>query len=589
MAHMKKLLLLIFTIIFTLPLFAVATTSNLPFVEGGVLIPLDNELYWKMDALFVIAGKAVPSTSRPWTVAEARTYLSLIDPQELTAQESKSNVTTLYQDLYTCLYPKNNPENNPEDQDTLSLTLTLAPEAYAHTNDNYNREEYWNYGYSKRSHLAIASLDNATHGLYGHLELSVGKGLVSQEDAQSAMTIKEYTESLGKTWGGIGTLVAEEEGDNYTVITTQKAYTDKISSNLPLPSSSADLNMPRRYYLDYANSFMSLGVYKAQKTWGYNKSGNFIFDSHNDYYHTATLKTYSKKFNFEYTLMQPEAYKGGSNYYLDDGQSTHRLFAAHRIELRLLDRLNVVLSENTMYQFAGFLDATLISPANFYHNNVNNLQFNSLAHVEFEWSVAPGWLVYGSWVIDQGSFPGFEDRTTEDQAMGYSLGAEYDTFLLGGLARFSFEALYTNPALYRPTVASDFIVNYNATFNGDESYFRYPFYTYLGYKYGGDTISLRLDANFRKAALYLYGTYELRFDGTFTLYDKYTQPLLLCAPSGNFDVTFTFNLGAQYQLTLFETCPVTAFLDLTLLHSQTRGLDVQLALGASIAYTLSTT
>ena len=45
MAYMKKLLLLIFTIIFTLPLFAAATTSNLPFVEGGVLIPLDNELY----------------------------------------------------------------------------------------------------------------------------------------------------------------------------------------------------------------------------------------------------------------------------------------------------------------------------------------------------------------------------------------------------------------------------------------------------------------------------------------------------------------------------------------------------------------
>ena len=587
MTYMKKLLLLILTIILITPLFA--TASNLPFVESGVLIPLDNDLYWKMDALFVLAGKAVPSTSRPWTVAEARTYLSLIDPQELTTQEDQ---TTLYNDLYTYLYPAGNSETNPagnsKDQDTLSLTLTLAPEAYAHTNDNYNREEYWNYGYSKRSHLAIVSLDNATHGIYGHLELSVGKGLVSQEDANSAMTIKEYTQSLGKTWGGIGTLVSEEEGDNYTVITTQKAYTDSLSTNLPLPSSSADMNMPRRYYLDYVNSFMSFGLYKAQKTWGYNRSGNFIFDSHNDYYHTATLKTYSKKFNFEYTIMLPETYKGGSNYYLDDGQSTHRIFAAHRIEFRPLDCLNVALSENTMYQFAGFFDVSLLNPANFYHNNVNNQQFNSLAHIEFEWSVSPGWLIYGSWVIDQGSFPGFEDRTTEDQAMGYSLGAEYDTFLFGGLARFSLEALYTNPALYRPTGASDFIVNYNATLNGDV-YFRYPFYTYLGYKYGGDTISLRLDASYRKQALYLYTSYELRFDGAFTLYDKYTSPMLLTAPSGNFDVTSTFNLGAQYQLTLFDTCPMTAFLDLTLVHSQDRGLDVQLALGAQLSYTLSTT
>ena len=575
---MKKLLLIILTILLVLPLFATAT--NLPFVESGVLIPLDNDLYWKMDALFVLAGKAVPSTSRPWTVAEARTYLSLIDSTITNDITSNERLKALYNELCTYLYS--------EDKNTLSLTLTLAPEAYGHTNEDYNREEYWNYGYSKRSHLAIASLDNATCGIYGHLELSVGKGLVSQEDAQSAMTIKEYVESLGKTWGGIGTLVSEDEGDDYTVIATQKAYTDSISSNLPLPSSSADMNMPRRYYLDYANSFMSFGLYKAQKTWGYNRSGNFIFDSHNDYYHTATLKTYSKKFNFEYTLMMPEAYKGGSNY-LDDGETTHRVFAAHRVEFRLLDCLNVVLSENTMYKFAGFFDASLLNPANFYHNNVNNQQFNSLAHVELEWSVAPGWLVYGSWVIDQGSFPGFEDRSKEDQAMAYSLGAEYDTFLCGGLARFSFEALYTNPAFYRPTGASDFIVNYNATFNGDDGYFRYPFYTYLGYKYGGDTINLRLDANYRNASLYLYSAFELRFDGVFTLYDKYSSPMLKTTPSGDFDVTGTLNLGAQYQLDLFNICPMTAFLDLSLVNSQSRGLDFQLALGAQLSYTLSTT
>ena len=516
----------------------------------------------------------MPSTSRPWTVAEARNYLNIIDSENL-SEDAK----VLYDELYNYLFV--------EDKDTLALTLTISPETYAHTNEEYDREEYWNYGYSKRNHVASANLDNSTHGIYGHLEFSAGRGLVSAEDAQGSVTIQEYVESLGKSWAGLGTMIEQKEGDNYKVVKSQKAYTDKFSSNLPFPLTDADINVPRRCYLDYANSFMSFGMYKAQKTWGYNRGGNFIFDGHNDYYHTATLKTYSKKFNFEYTIMMPESYRGGKNYFLDDGEPYHRIFAAHRIEFRLFDCVNVALSENTMYRFNGYFDASQLNPANFFHNNVNNQQFNSLAHVEFEWSVAPSWLVYGSWVIDQGSMPGFEDNTTEDQAMGYCLGVEYSSFLFGGITRFSFEGIYTNPALYRPTGSSDFIVNYNVTYNGDDGYYRYPFYTYIGYKYGGDTISLRLDANYRKSSLYLYGNCELRFDGEFTLYDQYHQPMLLHAPSGNYDVVSTFNLGAQYQLELF-TCPMTVFLDLSLINSRMLGFDVQFALGAKVSYSLVT-
>ena len=493
--------------------------SSLPFVESGVLIPLGDDIYSSFDALFVIAGKAVPSTSRPWTVAEARNYLSLLDSSLFDGYALE-----LYSSLYDYLFVS--------DEDTLSLTLTLSPEVYGHTNSSFSREEYWNYGYSSRSHFAIASLDNSTHGIYGHLELSGGKGVVSSSDASSAVTVKEYVESLGKKWDGIGTLVDKTEGEKYKVITSEKNYSDYFSLNVP-SSSNTDMNMPRRFYLDYSSSFMNIGVYKAQKSWGYNKSGNFIFDSHNDYYNTLSLKTYSRVFNFEYTFMVPESYRGGTNYFFDDGDEVRRIFAAHRIEFRLFDSVNVVLSENTMYRYKSFADISLINPAAFYHNNVNNNQFNSLAHIEFEWSIVPKLLLYGSWVIDQGSFPGLEDRSTEDQAMGYSLGLEYDTVLLSGIARFSLEGIYTNPALYRPTGSSDFIINYNWV-NVDD-YYRYPFYTYIGYEYGGDTISLRLDGDWRRDSVHLYSSFSLRFDGEFTLYDQYYSPLLLTSPSGDYE------------------------------------------------------
>ena len=57
--------------------------NELPFVEGGVLIPLGSAIYDKFDALFIIAGYGVPSTSRPWTVQEAREELLIIDSSSL--------------------------------------------------------------------------------------------------------------------------------------------------------------------------------------------------------------------------------------------------------------------------------------------------------------------------------------------------------------------------------------------------------------------------------------------------------------------------------------------------------------------------
>jgi len=576
---MKKAVLIFVLALCVISSLFAFSSSRLPFVESGVLIPLESSVYAKMDALFVLLGKGVPSTTRPWTVAEARNEFSILDISAIekgTKTSHKEEIEALYNELYEYLFV--------EDKNTLSLTITLSPELYAHTNPSFNREEYWKYGYEKRKHIGMVSLDNSTHGIYGHIEFSGGKGLLDGEDAKNAITIKEYVESMGKTWAGIGTLLGKDD-ISYKVITSQSNYSKNFAFNIP-SESSLDINMPRRAYLNYANNFFSLGIYKSQKSWGYNKGGNFIFDTHNDYYNTLSLKTYSKNFNFEYSFMFPEQYKGGTNGHIDSEKDVKRVFAAHRIEFRLFDCVNVVLSENTMYKFVGYFDIGQLNPAFFYHSNVNNSQFNSIALVEFEYSIIPSLLLYGAWVIDQGSFPGLEDKNTEDQAMGVSLGLEYATFMSGGIFVVSVEGIYTNPALYRPTGACDFILNYNAINSND--YYRYPFFTYLGYEYGGDTISVRVDTNYRKESMHIYSNLEIRWDGEFTLYDEYNSPMLKKAPSGDYDVITTFNIGAICDLDFWSSFPMQAFIDIALVNSKKMGFDAQFSLGMSVSYSVKT-
>ena len=390
--------------------------------------------------------------------------------------------------------------------------------------------------------------------------------------------------SLKSHGGGVGTQIPVDDpkADTIKVITRQANYKRDFVFNFPTTANS-DCNMPRRAYLDYSADTFSLGFYKAQKSWGFNKGGNFIFDTHNDFYNYISLKTFAKKFAFEYTLMFPENYRGGVNASAKDYEDYTRVFAAHRIEFRPIDSLNISMSENVMYRFYGFPDITLLNPATFYHNNLNNNQFNAIAHVEFEYSAIKGLIIYGQFTLDQGSFPFFEDPTKEDQAMGYSLGLEYKTFVGKGVLSTSIEGIYTNPALYRPTGSSDFIINYN--YLNPDDYYRYPFYTYIGYKYGGDTIAVRGDCNYRTGGLYAYSVIEVVVDGAYTMFDEYTAPLMLTAPSGDYDVITTVNLGCEYSFS-WGSAPVKAFIDLTGTSYTRRGFDLQVSLGTSVSYSL---
>lgn len=569
---MKRLSCLLSVLLSVFLLSAYYPGNGNGFHYDGMVIPIGNEIYELMDSLFILEGKGLPSTSRPWTVSEAKNELGKLDKDSLSSESFE-----LYKEIDGMLaYEKEN---------DISLTVSFSPEMYAHTNDTYNREELWNYGYEDRNHMFRVSLDNSTGGFYGHLELSGGIGVVSGEDAASRVTLKSYVENnLGKDWNGVGSEYPadDEELSSIYVITNETNYSKNFVINAP-SGSNTDMNMPRRAYLDYAGSNFSVGFYKAQKEWGNNSIGNFIFDRHHDYYDTLTLKTFSPDFSFEYTWMFPETYPGGKNGYSDSNPKSRRIFLAHRLEFRAFDRLSVTLSENVMYRFSSLPDIPLMNPAFFYHNNVNNGQFNALAHVEVAYSILSGLLVYGQFSLDQGSFPGFEDPTTEDQAVGMSLGLEWNGYFKKGIISTVFEALYTTPALYRPSGSSDFIIHYNHLDVND--YYRYPFFTYIGYEEGGDTIELLGRVSYRKNSLYLYSKADLRIKGEYGMYDEYHIPIALSTPSGKPVSTLTLNTGVEKKFNVFGV-PLVTFLDIAAVIDSSRGFDMQFSLGASVSYSL---
>ena len=63
---MRKLILCLLALLIPVLLFA---------YNGQKVIPLESEVYSAIDTLYLLEGKALPSTTRPWTVAEAELYL----------------------------------------------------------------------------------------------------------------------------------------------------------------------------------------------------------------------------------------------------------------------------------------------------------------------------------------------------------------------------------------------------------------------------------------------------------------------------------------------------------------------------------
>lgn len=115
------------------------------FANDAYVIPLSSPLYDAIDALYAVTGNVMPSTSRPWSSAEAENILSRIDRMSLDADE-----TALYERVRTMLDSARPYWMLDDGTFGLSTALSLNGEYYYHTNASYDNDNDWVWNYEMR-------------------------------------------------------------------------------------------------------------------------------------------------------------------------------------------------------------------------------------------------------------------------------------------------------------------------------------------------------------------------------------------------------------------------------------------------------
>ena len=565
-ARRVLLLIILFLAAGVLPVFSLYQPDT-RYSGAGEVIPVGSRVYDLFDDLFLLCGHTSPSSSRPWTVSEARSELSKINTSALS-----SLARNLYDEISDII-------SADKDHD-LFVEFSVSPEVYVHSNSDFCLEEYWNYGYTERNPMAYVGINAFQKGFYFHLELTYGLSRAGSGD--TIVSLRDYVEnSLGKTYEGVGD--AENEfgysGDlgDVRVSSSSEVYSPTFVFNGAGP---VDLETPRAAYLTYAWDGFSIGFYRGRKVWGRSRIGNFIYDEHVERYHYISAKAFNSAFAFDFTIMAPEAYLGGNNDTRDYGPS-RRFFLSHRLEVQIMDNMKFAISENVMYLATHFADLQYMNPATFFHNNVNSGQFNALAHIEFEYAPCPGLQLYSQIAVDQGSVPFFESSSDEDLAAGFTIGAEYLFGAGEALVDLNLEAVYATPALYRRD-APDFIIATGSRIS--DNYLSIPNFTYMGFKYGGDTLGFRLDAEYKKGGLQVYANQTVILNGSFTKYDRYTPGMFSdVLLSGEITPVSVSDAGVRYSFDLPRKIDCTLYADACLIYYDSN-MDIQLSCGAKVSY-----
>ena len=532
---------------------AVSFLSALP----GEVIPFGSSFYDDIDMLFVLNGQTIPSASRPWTIAEAENELSKIDVSSL-----DGTTRGLYDKVSSCV--------RRDYEASISLTADLSPEIYAHTNLDFSTDDYWVYNYEKRNQFAILALNAAAGGFHAHTELSFGLGRAGGNDV-----LKNFEDNL----------------DSFPVDMTTRKYV--VSSEIYSPyfrfnfptTGDAEVTTPTIAWLTYAWKNGSIGFYKSKKEWGKTSIGNYIYDSHISAYNYLSAKFFNKLFSFDYTVMFPSSYLGGSaKRYKVEYQC---IFLSHRLQIQILKNLSLAVSENVMYWLKDGLEPLFVNPAVFLHNNVQDNLFNALAHIELEYVPVKGLRIYSQLGVEQGSVPGFEDAATEDLAAGLTIGAEYLFPLCGGVAGVNLEGAFVTPAMYRRGGQyPDFIIADVSTINMPDDYYTLPFVTAMGFPYGGDTLAVRIGCDFSRNALKCSLSSLLVWKGEQTI-TKHKTDITGLELTG--DITFGMSVSAcaEYGFVIFDKIPAKASATMSCVYDHARGVDIQLTVGANISYVAS--
>lgn len=547
------------------------------------MIEKNSEIYGLIDILYSLSGKAKANTNRPWTESQARLYLSQIDRESL-PEKAKA----LYDNANAII--NEGLKWNYDSGFGLSVGLTITPEVYAHSDRSFDTEEEWVRSWNDRKPLLRLWFEASSgSNFYTTADLLYRYGRASNKD--------EYAPLLDRATkdGYIGAYKIDE---SQVYVKSSNYLSSQFATNIFTDTINFSFIWPNKAIFSTGGDNWNLSFNRDRLKISDSHIGSLLVDDHTDYNDYFRLSFFNPMFNYDWILLSVNNLTSKS----EDRPKEAKLFMIHTLDFRIFDKVSFKLSENVMMRYE-ILDLGFLNPSFFFHNLNNRSLFNALAYIEVEANLLKGFELYGQFALDQARAPNEGDE--QASSYGFSTGLEYTFLTKHGAFETYAEFLYTSPLLYRRDDI-DFIkasryyhLDCPLGVNG-----HIPFFEYIGYRYGSDTMTLKVGSSYYIPEICKLSSYLQLFEhGQMSIYTSHNKDgnnegyanILGTTPTGEVITrAFVLSLKAEGKLSKLFTCPnVTGVIEADLIasslynrmmktYSNSR-MDLQLSLGLSIA------
>lgn len=514
---------------------AVALLAALPLGAANKqkIFPVTSDIPEALAVLYLSQGRALPSTTAPYSRAELEMMLDRIDAGSLD-EAGRAAYAYITRQL----------DADPPMWQAPYVGISLRPsanfEGYVHANDAFRGKDDFVYGYMDQQPFA-------------NLGFEVWPG--DRFYAVTDLTIQN-------------TKWMEHEFGKYFV-------GNNLWGLWPSDFRDWDQGTPFRAFAAFGGDYWSFQIGRDRLNWGTGVTGNLTMGDNLQYHNLVRFTSFSPMFKYTFVTSffpHPSSYVGDDDRG-DDSTITKKygkdwavygedqdkvldginLFMAHRLEWNMFhDRFGVVLTEAIMYQsMENTLDLRVFNPVGIYHDYYIRANANSLLSFELNYTPKKGVNIYGQLAVDQFAVPGEEsqassNKAAEPNALGFLVGAR-DVWQVGDepvWAWVNLEAAYTMPYLYL-RFATDH--GYQGEYNPVNDYSKdsYDHYglnyvgairqyhnseeiryesSWLGYRFGPDAIVVDLRGGVKRYGLFsLEGNIFFMAHGTHDLYTVWSQ------------------------------------------------------------------
>lgn len=264
-----------------------------------------------------------------------------------------------------------------------------------------------------------------------------------------------------KFWGGNFLAFAFDlpvSVEPFAILDRQGPINSNIISNL----GEWNKYFPFRGYIAAGGDFWSIQWGRGKLSYGPGRSGNILLSDAADWADFFAISLFWEGFKFHSVVINQDWY----DYLLDTSnnpvlhpsgwyrsaegaQTKSRFHTFHRLEFRPTGNFSFAISEAGAVETVG-MDFRFLNPFFVYHNWFLSENSDSNAALDAEWTIFPGFSVYGAFLFDYITTP-YKDQVFQDKrplAYGIQLGKESLFQFDQSLLRFLLEAVYISPYAY---------------------------------------------------------------------------------------------------------------------------------------------